>query len=503
MASTPDGGGYWLVASDGGIFSYGDARFHGSTGGIRLARPIVGMASTPDGGGYWLVASDGGVFAFGDAHFYGSTGGIRLNRPIVAMTASPDGHGYWMAASDGGIFAFGDARFHGSTGGINLARPVVGIQTTPNGGGYWLVASDGGVFNYGNAPFYGTPGVSGAPVVGISRPAGMALPPAATHSGAEFDHPSGLAFAAGYLWVANQAGNSLTQIRPVNPAGWVATYSGGGYGFSSPNAVVAYGNNVFVANGGGSVSEVSATSGAPVRVIAGAAYGFADPVALAVSGSTLLVLNAGLSGGAGSITEINADTGALIRVVSGGAYSFGAPAALVVAGTDVFVADKGSSSVTDVLVSTGALVRVITAGGLDGPDGVATGSGYVWAANSGNNTMTRITAASGAAQNFSSGSYGLGLPSAIAETAGFIYVLSPYGSSPMVSKIDEVSGAGPWYMCNTNGPYYFSNLSAIAIANGEVWVASANGANNPKPAAANGSLTELNASDGGRVQTVP
>ena len=32
--------GYWLVASDGGIFSYGAATFHGSTGGVHLAQPI-------------------------------------------------------------------------------------------------------------------------------------------------------------------------------------------------------------------------------------------------------------------------------------------------------------------------------------------------------------------------------------------------------------------------------------------------------------------------------
>jgi len=44
MAATPDGRGYWLVASDGGIFSYGDAPFLGSTGAERLAQPIVGMA---------------------------------------------------------------------------------------------------------------------------------------------------------------------------------------------------------------------------------------------------------------------------------------------------------------------------------------------------------------------------------------------------------------------------------------------------------------------------
>jgi hypothetical protein len=77
-----------LVASDGGIFSYGDARFFGSTGSIHLNRPIVGLAASADGGGYWLVASDGGIFAFGDAHFSGSAGGVPLNRPIVGMTAA-------------------------------------------------------------------------------------------------------------------------------------------------------------------------------------------------------------------------------------------------------------------------------------------------------------------------------------------------------------------------------------------------------------------------------
>ncbi len=71
---TSDGRGYWLVASDGGIFTFGDAGFHGSTGGVHLNQPIVGMAATPGGRGYWLVASDGGIFTFGDAAFYGSTG---------------------------------------------------------------------------------------------------------------------------------------------------------------------------------------------------------------------------------------------------------------------------------------------------------------------------------------------------------------------------------------------------------------------------------------------
>jgi hypothetical protein len=44
MAATRSGRGYWFVARDGGIFSFGDARFFGSTGAIHLAQPIVGIA---------------------------------------------------------------------------------------------------------------------------------------------------------------------------------------------------------------------------------------------------------------------------------------------------------------------------------------------------------------------------------------------------------------------------------------------------------------------------
>jgi hypothetical protein len=117
--------GYWMVASDGGIFNFGAAGFYGSTGGTHLNKPIVGMAITPTGGGYWLVASDGGIFTFGDAKFYGSTGGIHLNQPIVGMATTATGHGYWLVASDGGIFTFGDAKFYGSTGGTALNRPIV------------------------------------------------------------------------------------------------------------------------------------------------------------------------------------------------------------------------------------------------------------------------------------------------------------------------------------------------------------------------------------------
>jgi hypothetical protein len=100
------------VASDGGIFAFGEAAYEGSLPHLGVTvDDIVGIAAAPAGGGYWAVAADGGVFAFGTAAFHGSIGGQPLVRPVVGMASTPDGGGYWEAAADSGVFAFGTARF--------------------------------------------------------------------------------------------------------------------------------------------------------------------------------------------------------------------------------------------------------------------------------------------------------------------------------------------------------------------------------------------------------
>ena len=127
-------GSYWLAASDGGAFAFGDAGFHGSLGSTPLNRPVVGMAATPSGDGYWLVASDGGVFAFGDAGFHGSTGSTGADGSVVAMDPTPTGAGYRLITSDGWVSTFGDAGSDGAGSGrvlgpVSLAAPVVGVAS--------------------------------------------------------------------------------------------------------------------------------------------------------------------------------------------------------------------------------------------------------------------------------------------------------------------------------------------------------------------------------------
>ncbi|HEX2039016.1 MAG TPA: PQQ-dependent sugar dehydrogenase [Acidimicrobiales bacterium] len=220
MARTPTGDGYWLTAADGGVFAFGNARFHGSMGGTRLNAPIVGTAAHPSGAGYWLVASDGGVFAFGNARFHGSMGGTRLNAPIVGMAAHPGGAGYWLVASDGGVFAFGNARFHGSVGGTRLNAPIVGMAAHPSGAGYWLAASDGGAFSFGASRFHGSMGGTS-----LNRPVvGTAGTP--TGSGYWLVASDGGIFSFGDAVFHGSTGGTPLN-RPV--VGMAATPTGGGY----------------------------------------------------------------------------------------------------------------------------------------------------------------------------------------------------------------------------------------------------------------------------------
>jgi GH25 family lysozyme M1 (1,4-beta-N-acetylmuramidase) len=60
--------GAWVVAGDGGVFTFGDGPFHGSLPGLGITPngPVVGIVAHGMNG-YWLVGADGGVFAFGDA----------------------------------------------------------------------------------------------------------------------------------------------------------------------------------------------------------------------------------------------------------------------------------------------------------------------------------------------------------------------------------------------------------------------------------------------------
>ncbi len=122
MTMTADGHGYWFVAADGGVFSFGDAQFHGSTGAMRLSQPVRSMTAAANGKGYWMVADDGGIFAF-NVPFEGSLPRVRdlLRLSVRAECAVCDRCRRTTVTTssvmDGTVWAFGNAKYFGSLSG--------------------------------------------------------------------------------------------------------------------------------------------------------------------------------------------------------------------------------------------------------------------------------------------------------------------------------------------------------------------------------------------------
>ena len=65
------------------------------------ARRSSAWRRSPSGKGYWLVASDGGVFGFGDAHFLGSAASTPRRRRSSESSRRAHGQGYWIELADG------------------------------------------------------------------------------------------------------------------------------------------------------------------------------------------------------------------------------------------------------------------------------------------------------------------------------------------------------------------------------------------------------------------
>ena len=85
------------------------------------------MTVHPSGGGYWLYASDGGVFTFGNATYLGSVPGMGLcSTPnTVAMRASADGIGYWVVTEAGWVIGFGTAADHGGNPTLGAGVDII------------------------------------------------------------------------------------------------------------------------------------------------------------------------------------------------------------------------------------------------------------------------------------------------------------------------------------------------------------------------------------------
>jgi len=160
------------------------------------------------------------------------------------------------------------------------------------------------------------------------------------------------------------AGTAQASPRDVRVPRWA---------FAGPDAIAADPARVWVANhGGNSVTELSAATGALIRVIAGQQFQLDGPVAIAADASHVWVANAT----GNSLTEINAATGDLIRVISAPPYQLNGPQAITADATHVWVASGNSRTLTEINAVTGALIRVISLP--DVPFAITANGAAVW-----------------------------------------------------------------------------------------------------------------------------
>ncbi len=259
ISTMPTGDGYWVFTDRGRALPFGSAKHFGDAAELDLVGVIINSVATSSGNGYYMVGSDGGVFAFGDAQFHGSVPqvlpGVVLDGPVVGIV-STQAAGYWLVASDGGVFAFGDAQFVGSVPGVlepgaKLAQPVNGMVSFADG--YLMVASDGGVFNFSSRPFIGSLGADPPPhpIVGLTPQEPVPSPERLVGS-----------------WTGIDANDNSTQTIEIDATGWVErggvtlwTYRvrwhddevaacqvfGGAYPATSDSAATSLGNSLPVA----------------------------------------------------------------------------------------------------------------------------------------------------------------------------------------------------------------------------------------------------------------
>ena len=185
IRSSPSGHGYWVCASDGRVFEFGDAVQHGNLVQQGIDDTVCGFAVRPQGDGYWLLGTEGDVYRFGNALYHGdliTVGGLTQGAVPSAIEAVADGNGYRCVTSAGGVFDYGSAPYYTLLPGndindpqkwiypagipqtfdppslldVRLNAPITGIRRMTTEPGFYTLGSDGSVFVYG--PFLASEG---------------------------------------------------------------------------------------------------------------------------------------------------------------------------------------------------------------------------------------------------------------------------------------------------------------------------------------------------------
>jgi len=159
IAPFPTGGGFWRTRRNGRTTGQGTATLQTARIVNRQGR-VVGVASTRRGDGLWRVTSQGQIVATGTAT---NLGAPRTDVPVTGIAAHPEAAGYWVLDRQGRVYAYGASKVLGTP----VGPAAVDIAAHPSGGGYWVLQRNGRVTAFGAGAHHGNASLD-APAVGIA-----------------------------------------------------------------------------------------------------------------------------------------------------------------------------------------------------------------------------------------------------------------------------------------------------------------------------------------------
>jgi len=180
------------------------------------------------------------------------------------------------------------------------------------------------------------------------------------------------------------------------------------------------------------------------------------------------------------------------EVFSGQAGTFESPSAISSDGVHVWVANGTANTVTELSASTGAVIQVLSGSnyGFADPDAVSSDGTDVWVANA-DNTVTELSASTGALiQVLAGSSYGFDRPDSISSDGADVWVANYGGNS--VTELSASTGAAVQVLSGSS--YEFDEPDSISSDGTHVWVSSWV---NSDPR-----VTELSASTGALAQVI-
>ena len=163
-------------------------------------------------------------------------------------------------------------------------------------------------------------------------------------------------------------------------------------------------------------------------------------------------------------------------------------------GTSLEIGPQWPNDTVKIDVPTMAYVTTLRGAdyGLKNPIGAAIDGKDLWVTNEAGDSVTEISIRTNAPVRVVVDHTNLPTPGPITVGDGYVFTLSPPGDSPMVTQVTPNNGTVPWMMCNTNGPYLFSNPQAAVVSGSNLWVVSK----------ASSSLTEMNTDSGALIRTI-